>query len=174
MSIIMGLLAAAGVVIGLLWRLEVAARASREVIGVADDARGMFRRWRWQKKFAADRLSLMEDPREGAAALMVALAQSDGPMTGREHEAMTTALTGVMEIPAGKSEEMIAHARWMAGEHIDASEVVRRIAPKLREACTREQLADIVAMVESVAGAEGEIGLAERDAIERLKRALKA
>jgi hypothetical protein len=55
---------------------------------LAVEARGLFRRWGWQRKFAKDPLDLVSDPREGAVATMVAVAQHDGAIIEREKAAI--------------------------------------------------------------------------------------
>ena len=68
MSILMGLLALMGTLGVILWRLNAAADAAKGLVETADDARGLFRRWKWRSKLAENPLDLIQDPREAAAA----------------------------------------------------------------------------------------------------------
>ena len=73
-----------GVVLFMLFRMQQAANAARDIADAADEARGFFRRWGWRRKQATNPLDTIDDAREAAAAMMVATAQSDGSITERE------------------------------------------------------------------------------------------
>src|SRR5262249_22693896 len=86
MHILVAIVSALGIIGVILWRLHMAAEATKGLVETANDARGLFRRWRWQRKLASNPLDLIQDPREAAVAMMVAVAQSDGAMTDRERQ----------------------------------------------------------------------------------------
>ena len=44
----------------------------------------LFRRWRWRRKVNVNPIDLIEDPREAAGVIMVAVAQADGRLTAAE------------------------------------------------------------------------------------------
>lgn len=174
MSILLGILGAMGALGLLLWRLHMAAEAAKGIAETASDARGLFRRWRWQRKFAADTLDLVKDPREAVAAMMVAAAQYDGAMTERERAAILTALTGVLGATPGQAEELLAHARWLTKDSHDLDRCLIKLTPLLRQSCSPEQLSEVVAMVTRVADADGRPGEAIRSSLQRLQRDLTA
>src|SRR5262245_38196752 len=84
MHILLALLAAAGAIGIILWRLHMATEAARGLTQAAEEAHGLFRRWKWRRKLAQDPLDLIQDRREAAVAMMIAVAQSDGAVTERE------------------------------------------------------------------------------------------
>src|SRR5262245_13155503 len=101
MHILVAIVSVLGVIGVVLWRLHMAAEAAKGLAETASDARGLFRRWRWQRKLASNPLDLIEDPREAAVAMMVAVAQSDGAMTDRERQV----IVGEVGSRVGGSEE---------------------------------------------------------------------
>ena len=86
---ILGILAAVlGVLVLILFRMQQAANAARDIVDVADDARSFFRRWGWRRRQVKHPLDTVDDPREAAAVMMVATAQSDGSISERERLAI--------------------------------------------------------------------------------------
>jgi uncharacterized tellurite resistance protein B-like protein len=166
---IIGVLGAIGYV---LYRLSIAAEATKEVVESAKDAGSMVRRWGWRRKFAKDPLDFATDPREATVALMAALAQSDGAMTERERGIIldrTVHMTGGTAVHA---EELLAHGRWMVRDSRDLNRCFAKLTPLLRQGCTREQMDDVLAMLDDVAHADGAPGPIQLEAISRLRRAL--
>jgi uncharacterized membrane protein YebE (DUF533 family) len=93
MHILAALGAVLAVLVIVLFRMQQAANAARDIADVANDARGLFRRWSWRRKHAKHPLDTIDDARETAAAMMVAIAQSDGSITERERTAITAEMT---------------------------------------------------------------------------------
>lgn len=174
MGILLGLVAAIGAVGVLLWRVNMAAGAARELGEAAKDARGLARGWSWRRKFAKDPLDLAQDPREAAVAMMAAMAQSDGAMTERERRAILAEIVQKFETPAKQAEELLAHGRWLARDVRDIDYCFKKLVPVLRRACKPDQMRDVLEMVTRAASADGEPGAAERESIALLKRSLSA
>jgi hypothetical protein len=55
-----------GVLLFVLFRMQQAANAARDIADVADEARGLFRRWGWRRKHLAHPLDAVDDAREAA------------------------------------------------------------------------------------------------------------
>ena len=174
MSILMGLLALMGTLGVILWRLNAAADAAKGLVETADDARGLFRRWKWRSKLAENPLDLIQDPREAAAAMMTALAQADGPLTERERTTIVAEMSRSFAIPQTQSEEFLAHARFLTRDVKDLDTCFRRLTPKIKNSCTPQEAIDLLAMLDKVAHAESPPGTIEAQALQRLKRALIA
>ena len=81
MHILLSVLGALGTVVFVLWRIQQASYIARDVADAAGSARGAFRRWRWRRKVNVNPIDLIEDPREAAGVIMVAVAQADGRLT---------------------------------------------------------------------------------------------
>jgi uncharacterized tellurite resistance protein B-like protein len=168
----MALLGAAGVVGVILWRLHMAAEAAKGLAETANEARGLFRRWGWQRKFAKDPLDLVSDPREGAAAMMVAVAQHDGAMTERERAAILRQIVERFETSGRQAEDLLAHGRWLTRDVRDADRCLSRLTPFMQRACSAQQCQDLVEMLRAVSQADGAADTLVTDAIGKLERAI--
>ncbi|MEQ1496805.1 MAG: TerB family tellurite resistance protein [Novosphingobium sp.] len=155
MSIIAFLVAVAGVLLAILWKLQQAAHASRDILDAAGEARGFFRRWAWQRKTDRNPIDMIEDPREAAAVLMVMIAQADGPLTEREQQMIVGEMVSRFGATTAQAEELLARGRWTVQQRSDVSEVVRRLTPLLQRTCNGAQRRDLVEMLHVVADADG-------------------
>jgi len=155
----MHILAAIGAVLGvlllILFRMQQAAHAARDLADAADDARGLFRRWRWRRKQARHPLDTVDDAREAAAAMMVAAAQSDGSITERERAAITAEMVKRFGATQAQAEELFARARWAVQDRTDAGEVFRRLTPLILRTCGVTERTDLIEMLNAVAHVDG-------------------
>jgi uncharacterized tellurite resistance protein B-like protein len=155
MHILAAIGAILGVLIFVLFRMQQAANAARDIADAADDARGLFRRWGWRRKFAKNSLDTVDDAREAAAAMMVATAQSDGGITERERAAITAEMVRRFGATGQQAEELFARARWLVQDRNDAGEVFRRLTPLIRRTCGPTERSDLIDMLRAVAEADG-------------------
>ena len=131
MAFLLAILGAMGVVGGLLWRLSSAADATRNIADAAHDISMIPRRWSWWRKANADPVRMVEDPRVGAVALMVAVAQSDGAMTAAERAAILKAANDHFGCSGKVAEEMLAYGRFLVGNGRDPNNVFLKLQPLL-------------------------------------------
>jgi uncharacterized tellurite resistance protein B-like protein len=155
MHILAAIGAILGVLIFVLFRMQQAANAARDIADAADEARGFFRRWGWRRKLAKNPLDTVEDAREAAAAMMVAAAQSDGSITERERTAITAEMVTRFGATQAQADELLARARWLVQDRTDAAEVFRRLTPLIRRSCGPTERSDLVDMLRAVAAADG-------------------
>lgn len=157
----MHILAAIGAVLGvlllILFRMQQAAHAARDLADAADDARGLFRRWRWRRKQARHPLDTVDDAREAAVAMMVAAAQSDGAITERERAAIIAEMRARFGATHEQAEALFARGRWLVQDRHDAGEVFRRLTPLVLRTCGPVERADLVDMLGKVAAADGKV-----------------
>jgi uncharacterized tellurite resistance protein B-like protein len=147
--------AALGVALLVLFRMQQAAHAARDIADAADEARGFFRRLGWRRKHARNPLDTIDDAREAAAAMMVATAQSDGSITERERAAITAEMAKRFGATQQQAEELLARARWLVQDRTDAGEVFRRLTPLIQRTCGPTERSDLIEMLGTVAQAEG-------------------
>ena len=150
----------------------MAAEAAKGLAESAEAARGVVRRWRWRRKVSADSLAQVEDPREAAAAMMVAVAQSDGALTQRERQAVLTQITTRFGATAGQAEDLLARARWIVRDVHDVDRALTCLTPVVARTLLASERRELLQMLEAVAAAEGPPGAIEGEAIRRLARAL--
>jgi uncharacterized tellurite resistance protein B-like protein len=150
---ILGAVLAAAVLI--LFRMQQAAHAARDIADAADEAHGLFRRWSWRRKLLKHPLDAIDDAREAAAAMMVAVAQSDGSITERERAAIVAEMVKHFGATERQAEELLARARWLVQGRTDTGEVFRRLTPLILRTCGATERSDLIAMLQAVAGADG-------------------
>jgi uncharacterized tellurite resistance protein B-like protein len=155
----MHIIAVIGAVLGvaalILFRMQQAASAARDIADAADEARGLFRRWGWRRGQLKSPLDAVDDAREAAAAMMVAAAQSDGSITERERAAITAEMSRHFGATDRQAEELLARARWLVQDRTDAGEVFRRLTPLVVRTCGATERSDLIGMLEAVAKADG-------------------
>jgi uncharacterized tellurite resistance protein B-like protein len=168
-GILLGALATLGVI---LWRLHMAVEAAKGLAESAEAAQGVLRRWRWRRKVSSDQLAQVEDAREAAAAMMVAVAQSDGALTERERRTILAEITTRFGATARQAEDFLARARWIVRDVHDVDRALARLTPLVARTLAACERRELIQMVEAVAAAERAPGSIEREAIQRLARAL--
>jgi uncharacterized tellurite resistance protein B-like protein len=154
MHIIAILGAVLGVALLILFRMQQAANAARDIADAADEARGLFRRWGWRRKQLRNPLDAIDDAREAAAAMMVAVAQSDGGITERERAAITAEMGKRFGATERQADELLARARWLVQDRTDAGEVFLRLTPLILRACGPTERSDLIEMLQAVARAD--------------------
>ena len=153
MHIVATLIGLAGTAVFVLWRIYLITHAARELTDAASDARGLFRRWRWRKKANVNPLDTITDAREAAAAMVVAVAQCDGPLTERETEAIHGVFMKTFGSTSAQADELLSYGRWLVRDVVDTAEIFRRTAPLVERTCTAEQKRELIAMLTTVAEA---------------------
>jgi uncharacterized tellurite resistance protein B-like protein len=174
MHILAALGAVLGVLLFILFRMQQAANAARDIADVAGDARGLFRRWGWRRKLAKHPLETIDDAREAAVAMMVAVAQADGAITERERGAITGEMTKRFGATLEQAEELMARARWAVQDRSDVAEIFRRLMPLVQRTCGPTERSDLIEMLGSVAGADGRADAIVTQDITRLAYSLRS
>lgn len=151
MGILMALLAAMAGVGVLLWRVNVASQAARDLVGAADDARGFFRRLAWSRKAGKHPLDMVEDPREAATAMMLALAQYRGPLTDHQLRLVRSEMVSNFGLPNEEATEMLARGRWLVRGEGDVHHTLKRLAPAIEAKCTPAERRELLGMLKVVA-----------------------
>ncbi len=169
MHILLGILSAIGVIGVILWRINMAANTANELAGAARDAKGLFRRWRWQRKHDADLLAAIDDPREAAVAMMMAIAEFDGTLSERERDVIISQMMDNFEIDEKLAGELLARGRWLAKDVGDISSFLRRLTPPIDQICSDREKRELINMLQTVAKADGTASDVVEHAIDRLR-----
>jgi uncharacterized tellurite resistance protein B-like protein len=162
-----------GGILFVIWRMQQAANATRDIAEAAGEVRGFFRRWQWWRKANANPMDLVEDPKEAAAAMLVAVAQADGPLSEKERAAILAQMREEFGIGDSVAEELLARGRWLAKDSVDPANVFRRLTPLILKSLAPPERRSLVGMLHAVAAVDGRDASAAGRDIERLKQALQ-
>jgi uncharacterized tellurite resistance protein B-like protein len=174
MGILAAVVAAIGVVITLLIRLNMAADAAKGLAETTADTRGLFRRWKWRRKLAADQLAMVEDARVAVGVMLVAAAQNDGALTAREQEWLLAQFSETLGLSPKGAQELLAHARFIAKDAVDLDNCFRRLAPVIVKRCGPAERADCVRLLNAVISLEGPASVMDQHAVDRIASTLSA
>lgn len=172
MHILFGVLSAVGFAAYFAWRITSAARAVSELADTADGARKWFRRRRWYKRATFDAIAQVQDPREAAAAMMVAVAQYDGAMTAREKAVIISGMTTHFQVDETIAEALLARGRWLAQNSTDLSFFLKQLAPSVERICSTQEKHQLINMLSNTARADDDMDEVTDHAIMDLKRRL--
>lgn len=151
MHIIVGILSILVAVVVILWRLNQAAQAAKGAGEAASEAADFIKRLARRRQKHHDAIRDIDDPREAAAVMMVAVAQYDGQMTEPE---IATIKLHVMEnfgFSSEQADELIAYARWATKDMGDLGSLFLKASPSIIRDCSNQEKNDLIAMLEAVA-----------------------
>ena len=172
MHILLALLSAAGAIAFFIIRANYAAQAARDLGDAASEVKGFVRRSRWKRRTNVDQVRAIEDPRLAAAAMMCALAKSDGDLSEAEVAAILDQLRETLALNDTEAQEMLAEARWLTNDMKELSALLRRASRPIKDHCTAEERAELLAMLATVAESDGPTDPLQQDAIDRLRQEL--
>ena len=150
--------------------IRKAGDAVGEIADAAGRARGAYRRNQFRKKADAATISAIDDPRTAAVVMAVAVASSEGDMTAEQDEALTDAMTNMLNV-SDPVEEM-TFAKWAVREVSDPNNISMRLHRLWTSSLDMQERQELVDMVRRVAGAGGELSNVQIEAVDRLKTRL--
>ncbi|MGI9406687.1 MAG: TerB family tellurite resistance protein [Hyphomicrobiaceae bacterium] len=174
MHILAGLLSALAVIGVIVYRLYMISQ-SRMGQDLADAAGGVqkhLRRRSWQKKLG-DPLRDIDDARVAATAMMVALAQSDSPLSEREEGVISALMKTNFETDDKLTGELLAHARWLVRDVTEPENCFRKVKPVILASCGEKERAELIEMMNAVAAA-GSAPEDQKAVVARLAHILKS
>ncbi|MCB1491184.1 MAG: TerB family tellurite resistance protein [Rhodobiaceae bacterium] len=151
MHILLGILAVIGAAVMIIIRLNSAANAARQVGEAASEAHGFYRRLAWKRKSGKDPFATIEDPREAAVAMLVAVAQTSGVITEEEIATIRSQAIRTFDATPEQADELIAYGRWLTRDGPDLGNVFRKAAPVIERSCNDAEKRDLIAMLRAVA-----------------------
>jgi len=151
MHILLGLLSAAAIILVIVRRLKQATDVARGAGEIARDAHGFFRGLAWKRQAGKNILNTVEDPREAAAALLVAIAQYPGAMTEAETDTIRSNMMATFEASAAQADELIAHGQWLTKGAGDIGSLFRMLASVIERTCDMHQKQELINMLRETA-----------------------
>ncbi|MDH3232755.1 MAG: TerB family tellurite resistance protein [Alphaproteobacteria bacterium] len=172
MAFLLGIVGVLGTAAVVLWRIKMAADATRDIAEAAGDARKFVRRTRWKSRQKAGQKTVPDDPRSAATAMMAAVAEVDGALMEAETAAILKEIAIRFELSPADADELFAEGRWLSKYAGDLSSFLRRMEPPIRTGCTEQERRDLIEMLSTVAGCTGPADPIAAQAIETLRRSL--
>ena len=172
MGILAAILGAMGVIGVILWRLNQAADATKGLAETAQELSNLGRSWGFRRKANADPMTLVDDPRVAAVTLMTAVAQDDGALTATERAAILRLAVEKFSSSGKVGEDMLAYGRFLVGNSHDPANSFRKLMPLIQKTCGPTERAELIAMLRTVASAEGAPDATLAHSIDRFARDL--
>ncbi|MEO1331105.1 MAG: hypothetical protein AAFW46_15760 [Pseudomonadota bacterium] len=173
MHILVGLLTLLALLAVWWWRVRAAGAAAREAVEATDDVRAALRRFKYQRKAGEHPAESLDDPRLAAAGMMAAVARLKGDLTADQMNQLRVECRAAFRVVQSEADDIAAYGRWLAAQSEDPDDVIRRLAPIVRDRAEREAHGDMVRMLDRVAAVEGGApNDLQKAAIARVRKAL--
>lgn len=163
---LVGVLAAIGI---WSWRLRMAREGAQEAARLAQAALNMPRKLAFRYKAGKGGLSLIQDPREAAAIMMMEVARArSGPLTENQTAIMNREIMQHFEFTQDQVDELTAHAAWVTNSAPAPAETMRKLSRLIVTSSVLgpKEVVDLDAMLVAVSEAEG---LPTRDQLKLLQ-----
>ncbi|PDQ19170.1 hypothetical protein CN311_20890 [Mesorhizobium sanjuanii] len=143
---VLGLLGAAA-----FWwyRMKAMNDAAREVADVVGRVQGNIRRKKLRKQAALSPLTAIDDPVVAAATLITAIVSENGPVLPQRETIIRSVISEIADDK--KTDEAVVYAKWAASQIDDATIVIDKLAPFLRERLDVNERNDLLQMLNRVA-----------------------
>lgn len=153
--LLLGVLATIGI---WSWRIRMAREGAREAAKLAQSAANMPRKLAFRYRASKNGISLIQDPREAAAIMMMEVARArGGPLTEAQSAAMDREIMGHFEFTRDEADELTAHAAWVTNSAPPPAETMRKLSQLIVSSSVLgpKEVIDLDAMLVAVSEAEG-------------------
>jgi hypothetical protein len=162
-----------GIVIGAyIWvqRARMAAEATHELVGVAQDVMAAARRFGFRRKNNLHPVESLEDPDVAIAGAGIAFLELGGLPTAEQQDKLIVSLQSHLGQSHNKAEEALVLGRWLVAESGGASQGLERLTRRLQKLRGRETFEPLMAVLKDVAaaGRDGKLATRQREALEEI------
>ena len=173
MHILLGLIGIIGAIAFWYWRAQQAREAAGDIADAANDVRLAARRFAYRRRHNKHPADCVEDPRLAAAGIVAAIASMDAPLSQAEIQALSNEARAVFKADAAEADDIASFGRWISGQCNSPGEAVRRLVKVVQSQAGPEAGADLLAMAERVATADGAmLGEEEEASFATIRRTL--
>lgn len=142
MHILLGIISTISVLAIILWHINNAASAINETSHNIKGIKVSLKRFFGRRTPHATHLSLIEDPREAALALMVSIMKDRGDLTSDQINQLEQWAENRLKFSNPK--DMVTLARWYVRDYVESGAVLQRVAKPMTRRCNSAQRADII------------------------------
>jgi len=151
------------------WRIRMAREGAQEAARLAQTALNMPRKLAFRYKAGKGGLSLIQDPREAAAIMMMEVARArGGPLTENQTAIMDREIMQHFEFTQDEADELTAHAAWVTNSAPMPGETMRKLSQLIVASSVLgpKEIIDLDDMLVTISEAEG---LPTRDQLKLLQ-----
>jgi hypothetical protein len=167
------LIALIGLVVGAyFWvqRARMAAEATNELMGVAQDVMAAARRFGFRRKLNLHPVESLEDPDVGIAGAGIAFLELGGLPTADQQDKLIVSLQSHLGQSHNKAEEALILGRWLVAESGGAQQGLERLTRRLYKLRGHQVFQPLMAVLKDVAaaGRDGTVSARQREALEEI------
>ena len=159
---ILGALSTIGVII---WRINTAMDAARQVGDVAKTAANLPRLLSFRRKTGKRGSQLVTDFREAAVILMLEIARAKSELTQDQKSAILSILVTKFEFSSDEADDIVAQASWVSQDESGTDALVRKMTKLVAKQVDQEHLPDLEEMLNAVATCDGAMSAEQYDII---------
>jgi type II secretory pathway pseudopilin PulG len=140
------------------WRIRMAREGAQEAAKLAQSALNMPRKLAFRYKAGKGGLSLIQDPREAAAIMMMEVARArGGPLTEKQTAIMDREIMQHFEFTQDEADELTAHAAWVTNSAPTPGETMRKLSQLIVASSVLgpKEIIDLDDMLVTISEAEG-------------------
>jgi hypothetical protein len=162
-----------GLVIGAyFWvqRARMAAEATNELVGVAQDVMAAARRFGFRRKLNLHPVESLEDPDVAIAGAGIAFLELGGLPTVEQQDSLIVSLQSHLGQSHDKAEEALILGRWLVAESGGAQQGLERLARRLYKLRGSQTFQPLMAVLKDVAaaGRDGAVSARQKEALAEL------
>ncbi|MEZ5999800.1 hypothetical protein [Hyphomonas sp.] len=140
------------------WRIRMAREGLREAGKIAQTAINLPRKMAFRYRAGRGGLSLIQDPREAAAIMMMEVARArGGPLTEKQTASIDREIMHHFEFSQDEADALTAHAAWVTNSAPPPAETMRKLSQLIVSSSVLgpKEVVDLDSMLVSVSEAEG-------------------
>ncbi len=169
------IIALLGLVVGAyFWiqRARMAAEATQELVGVAQDVLAAAKRFGFRRKLNLHPVESLEDPDVAIAGSGVAFLELGGLPTAEQQDRLIASLQSHLGQSQNKAEEAAILGRWLVAESGGASSGLDRLTRRLQKLRGAQSFQPLMSVLKDVAaaGRDGSLSTRQAEALEEIAR----
>lgn len=169
------LIALFGLVIGAyFWiqRARMAAEATQDLVGVAQDVMAAARRFGFRRRHNLHPVESLEDPDVAIAGAGVAFLELGGLPSAEQQDKLIASLQSHLGQSHNKAEEAAILGRWLVAESGGAQPGLDRLARRLYKLRGGQSFQPLMAVLKDIAAAsrDGTVSVRQREALDEIAR----
>lgn len=156
MHILMMILGALSTIGLIIWRIQAASHAAKEVYEFGKGAANLPRRLAFRRKSGKRGSELVDDAREAATILMLEMARASGEVSREQKDVIEGILISEFDFNAENAEELLTQAAWVSGPEAGTDGLMRRMVKVIVKQVTDKEIVDLDEMLIRVSESEGQ------------------